>query len=270
MNINLVDVTQGSCPIILGQPHSGTFVPDEIFTDLNELGRQLSDTDWHVPQLYEGLLDNVTVVKANFSRYVIDPNRDPQGTNLYPGQNSTGLVPFTTFDGEPIWKTEPTADDIQQRLQIYHREYHQLLNEEIARVKSIHGIALVYDCHSIRSEIPYLFDNLLPDLNIGDNSGKSCASEITAGIQNICQNIKSHTHVVNGRFRGGWTTRHYGKPKVGVHAVQMELAQRAYLRSERVPFDYDEKKALSLRSLLSEILHEINTIILEHSSGDSL
>ena len=191
--MKLVDVTQGSCPIILGQPHSGTFVPDEIYANLNELGRQLSDTDWHVPQLYEGLLDNVSVVKANFSRYVIDPNRDPQGTNLYPGQNSTGLVPFSTFDGDPIWQTKPTTDDIEQRLQTYHREYHQMLSSEITRVKALHGVALVYDCHSIRSKIPYLFDNLLPELNIGDNSGKSCAKEITLGIQKVCRSFKTHT-----------------------------------------------------------------------------
>jgi N-formylglutamate deformylase len=266
--MKLVDVVQGSCPIILGQPHSGTLVPDDIYADLNDLGRQLVDTDWHVPQLYDGLLDNVTVVKANFSRYVIDPNRDPQGTNLYPGQNSTGLVPFSTFDGEPIWQTKPTTDDIQQRLKTYHGEYHQLLSAEIARVKGMHGVAVVYDCHSIRSKIPYLFDNLLPDLNIGDNSGKSCGNEITFGIEKVCQSIKTHTHVVNGRFRGGWTTRHYGNPQEGVHAVQMELAQRAYLKSESVPFDYDEKKASSLRSVLSDILQGITNTIFEYPTGE--
>jgi len=264
-----VDVIQGSGSIILGQPHSGTFVPDEIFKNLNKLGRQLLDTDWHVPQLYEGLLDNASVVKANFSRYVIDPNRDPQCVNLYPGQNSTDLVPISTFDGDPIWQTKPTAEEIQRRLNNYHSEYHQILSAEIARVKALHGVAVVYDCHSIRSKIPYLFDNLLPDLNIGDNSGKSCANEITLGIQKVCQSINTHTYVVNGRFRGGWTTRHYGAPEEGVHAVQMELAQRVYLKSESVPFDYDEEKAASLRSVLSDILHGINNTILEYSSGVS-
>jgi len=268
-DVTLVEVSQGNGPIILGQPHSGTFVPADIVASLNSLGRQLLDTDWHVPELYDGLLDNVTVVKANFSRYVIDPNRDPHGSNLYPGLNSTDLVPLSTFDGEPIWLNQPTAEDIQQRLERYHGQYHQHLSAEIERVKSIHGIAVVYDCHSIRSRIPYLFDHRLPDLNIGDNSGESCANDFTASVEKICAKLNHHTHVINGRFRGGWTTRHYGRPDEGVHTIQMELAQRAYLQSELPPFNYDADKASSLRSVLSDILHAINDTALTYSSGES-
>ncbi|MGB2154382.1 MAG: N-formylglutamate deformylase [Porticoccaceae bacterium] len=268
--MNPVDLVQGSGPVILGQPHSGTYVPDDIFNDLNEVGRQLLDTDWHIPELYQGLLDNATLVKANFNRYVIDPNRDPQGASLYPGQNSTTLVPLCTFDGEPIWIKTPSRESIQHRLETYHQKYHQILSAEIARVKSIHGVAIVYDCHSIRSEIPYLFDDRLPDLNIGDNSGKSCGASITLGIQNILQRVSSHSHVINGRFRGGWTTRHYGQPQHGVHAIQMELAQRTYLQTESPPFDYDSHKASSLRPLLSDILHHISDTILKNSEGASL
>ena len=268
--MNLVEVTQGDSPIILGQPHSGTYVPDEIFSELNDIGRQLLDTDWHIPKLYEGLVDNVTVVKANFNRYVIDPNRDPQGSSLYPGQNATSLVPLFTFDGKPIWANKPTEAAIQQRLETYHQKYHQLLNDEIARVKSIHGVAIVYDCHSIRSKIPYLFDDRLPDLNVGDDNGKSCDSNITKGVQNILRNVSSHTHVINGRFRGGWTTRYYGRPQDGVHTIQMELAQRTYLETELPPFNYDTDKASSLRSVLSDIFQDINKTILKSSSGGSL
>jgi formiminoglutamase len=266
---NPVDVSQGSGPIIFGQPHSGTYVPKDIYANLNPLGRQLLDTDWHVPQLYDGLMANATVVKANFSRYVIDPNRDPEGSNLYPGQNSTGLVPLSTFDGEPIWINPLTAEDIEQRLKHYHAQYHRCLSAEIERVKEIHGIAVVYDCHSIRSQIPYLFDNRLPDLNIGDNSGDSCAAGFTASVENVCAKLSRHTHVINGRFRGGWTTRHYGQPQDGVHAIQMELAQRAYLQSELPPFNYDVDKASSLRSVLSDILQAINDTALTYSSGES-
>ncbi|MFT6033168.1 MAG: N-formylglutamate deformylase [Arenicella sp.] len=269
-NVNLVEVTQGSGPIILGQPHSGIFVPQDIYADLNPLGRQLLDTDWHVPQLYQGLLGNATSVKANFSRYVIDPNRDPQGSNLYPGQNSTSLVPLSTFDGEPIWLNPPTTKEVQRRLTLYHQSYHQHLNAEIERVKAMHGVAVVYDCHSIRSQIPYLFDHRLPDLNIGDNGGESCAAEITESVANVCATLSHHSHVVNGRFRGGWTTRHYGRPQDGVHTIQMELAQRAYLQSEVPPFNYDANKASSLRRVLSDILQAINNTALTYSSGKLL
>ena len=260
--MKLVDVIQGDGPIILGQPHSGRYIPDHIYDNLNNLGRQLLDTDWHVPELYDGLLDNATVVRANFSRYVIDPNRDPEGTNLYPGQNSTTLIPLSTFDGEPIWKQEPSGADIQTRLKEYHRVYHHALKTEIERVKSKYGIAVIYDCHSIRSKIPFLFDDQLPDLNIGNNTGTSCDSALISAIERVCQKDKSHSHVVNGRFRGGWTTRHYGRPSEGVHAIQMELAQRAYLQTEAAPFNYDEDKASSLKKVLSDIFHEINSTIL--------
>jgi N-formylglutamate deformylase len=253
-----VTVIQGTGPVILGQPHSGTFVPAAILEQLNEKGRQLLDTDWHVPQLYDGLLPEATIVRANFSRYVIDANRAPDGASLYPGQNVTELVPTSTFDGEPIWHMEPGEADIAERLEGFHRAYHSALKGEIERVKQMHGVAVLYDCHSIRSEIPYLFDHRLPDLNVGDNGGTTCAPEITSAVASVCAESNRYTHVVNGRFKGGWTTRHYGRPGNGVHAIQMELAQRGYLASETPPFDYDVARAGDLRSLLKDILTAVS------------
>ncbi|MEQ9434349.1 N-formylglutamate deformylase [Hyphomonas sp.] len=252
-----VTIIPGSGPVILGQPHSGTFVPDDIFARLNSLGKELRDTDWHVPQLYEGLLPGATIVRANFSRYVIDANRDPEGTSLYPGLNVTELVPTSTFDDEPIWHADPTKADIAQRIGSFHRVYHAALEAEIARVKAAHGFAVLYDCHSIRSEIPYLFDNQLPDLNIGDNSGRSCTPAITSAVAAICAQSCLYSHVVNGRFKGGWTTRHYGRPETGVHAIQMELVQRCYLDSEMPPFSYSTSRAAPLRDLLGTILKAV-------------
>ena len=249
-----VTVIRGTGPVILGQPHSGTEIPDAIFSRLNETGRLLLDTDWHVPQLYDGLLPEATIVRANFSRYVIDANRAPDGTSLYPGQNTTELVPVSTFDGEPIWHTEPAQAEIAARLKSFHRAYHSALQSEIVRVRQMHGVAVLYDCHSIRSEIPHLFDDKLPDLNIGDNGGTTCAPELTAAAAAICAQSSRYSHVVNGRFKGGWTTRHYGRPETGVHAIQMELAQRGYLASETPPFDYNSARAAELRSLLKDIL----------------
>ena len=256
-----VTVISGTGPIILGQPHSGTFVPDDVWANLNDTGRQMLDTDWYVPTLYDGLLDGVTVVRANFSRYVIDANRDPQGTSLYPGQNTTELVPTTTFDGETIWRKPLSDADKATRLYAFHRAYHQALQSEIERVKTAHGFVVLYDCHSIRSQIPYLFDDRLLDLNIGDNGGTSCSPVITEAIERACARQAEYSHVVNGRFKGGWTTRYYGRPDEGVHAVQMELAQRQYLQSEEPPFAYDENKAANLRRALSDILRDIQTSI---------
>ena len=196
-------------------------------------------------------------MRANFSRYVIDANRDPNGASLYPGENTTELVPLSSFDGQPIWQTLPSQQEIADRLKTFHHVYHAAIEDEITRVKNTYGFVVLYDCHSIRSEIPYLFDKLLPDLNIGDNNGTTCAGEITSAIEQICSENSKYSFVINGRFKGGWTTRHYGRPQEGVHAIQMELAQRGYLKTEQPPFSYDSLKATHLRGVLRDIFQKI-------------
>lgn len=259
--VNPVEVTRGQGPVILAMPHAGTHVPSDIFARLNAEGRTLRDADWHVDRLYEGLLPGATIVRATFHRYVIDANRDPSGASLYPGQNTTGLVPLTNFDGEPIWKDgeAPDGAETARRLAVFHRPYHEALSAEIARVKGRSGVAILYDCHSIRSKIPYLFDGVLPDLNIGTNDGKSCAGEVEQAAREPAAK-SPYSFVVNGRFKGGWTTRHYGDPRAGVHAIQMELAQSRYLASEAPPFAYDAARAERLRIVLGEILRDIEAL----------
>ncbi len=258
------EVTQGSSPVILGFPHTGTDVPADIHARLNDNGRILADTDWHIHDLYDGLLENVTTVRATFHRYVIDANRDPAGVSLYPGQNTTGLIPETDFDGRPIWKDgqAPTDADIAHRLHDFHAPYHAALAAEIERVKAIHGIAVLYDCHSIRSHIPFLFDGKLPDFNIGTDNGKTCAPAIEATAVSVTAAAEGYTSILNGRFKGGWTTRHYGRPETGVHAIQMELAQSTHLATETPPFAYDPSKADRLRIHLKDLLTRIEQIAL--------
>ena len=257
-----VEVRRISSPIILGFPHVGTEVPADVWDRLNNEGKKLRDTDWHVDELYDDLLPGATMVRATFHRYVIDANRDPSGQSLYPGQNTTGLVPLTDFDNQPIWKAgeEPTNSDIAARLEAFHKPYHDALAEEIKRVKAEHGIAVVYDCHSIRSHCPFLFEGKLPDFNIGTNNGEACAPQIEAAAQNVCASARGYSHVLNGRFKGGWTTRHYGRPQNNVHAIQMELAQSTHLTSEEFPFAYDKVKPLRLRVHLAAVLAEIESV----------
>lgn len=255
----VVDVHQGTSPVILGLPHTGTEVPEDIWARLNENGRILADTDWHIHKLYDGLLDNVTTVRATFHRYCIDANRDPAGVSLYPGQNTTTLIPETDFDGLAIWKDgeQPAEADIADRISRFHKPYHEALAAEIERVKAIHGIAILYDCHSIRSHIPFLFEGTLPDFNIGTDNGKTCAPVIEAAVFGVSKQAEGYTSILNGRFKGGWTTRHYGQPETGVHAIQMELAQSTHLATEAVPFAYDETKTTGLRSHLKNILQQL-------------
>ena len=262
--MNPVKVSRGDSPVILGFPHGGTYVPGDIRNRLNSNGLILADTDWHIVQLYEGLLPGASTVEATFHRYVIDANRDPAGQSLYPGQNTTGLCPVTDFDGRPIWieGEEPSEKDIHSRTAEFHTPYHQALTAEVERVKALHGIAVVYDCHSIRSRIPFLFEGELPALNIGTDNGLTCAPEIEKAVHEIA-GTSPFTTVLNGRFRGGWTTRHYGKPGKGVHAIQMEIAQSAYLESEAPPWTYSEAKAAHLRRTLKHILEAIADKALE-------
>ncbi len=258
--MNPVDVSQGSGPIILGLPHTGTFVPADIGTALNARGLELADTDWHIEKLYDGLLPGVTTVRANFHRYVIDANRDPLGVSLYPGQNTTGLVPLTDFDGHAIWNSVPSSEEIERRRQLFHVPYHVALETEMKRVAKLHGCAILYDCHSIRSRIPFLFDGTLPDFNIGTKNGVTCAKAIENVTQGICSKASGYTSVLNGRFKGGWTTRHYGRPHQNWHAIQMELAQSTYLKAEIEPWIYDKAKAERLRSHLRDILTHLNNL----------
>lgn len=249
----LVQVMQGDGPVVLGIPHTGTHIPEDIWGCLNHTGRAKADTDWHVERLYDGLLTGATTVRSTVHRYVIDANRSPEDESLYPGQNTTGLVPLTDFDGLPIWDEAPDAAEVARRRQAFHAPYHAALAAELDRVRTRHRVAILYDCHSIRSHIPFLFDGTLPDFNIGTAGGTSCDPRIEAAVREICE-ATGRTTVTNGRFKGGWTTRAYGRPADGIHAIQMELAQATYLTAESPPFDYDEGKAARLRPVLSGIL----------------
>ncbi|RYG93284.1 N-formylglutamate deformylase [Loktanella sp. IMCC34160] len=258
-----VEVTRGDSPVILGLPHTGTWLPEPVRAQLNDRGRGLDDTDWHIHRLYDGLLDGATTVRATFHRYVIDANRDPSGKSLYPGQNTTGLVPTTDFDGHPIWADAPTADEIDARRLAFHAPYHAALEAELKRVHALHGVAILYDCHSIRSSIPYLFDGTLPDFNIGTNQGTTCSQVVEDTVRGICERAEGYTSILNGRFKGGWTTRHYGRPTEGIHAIQMELAQSTYLSAETAPWAFDPGKADRLRAHLSEILSRLDQLARE-------
>lgn len=251
-------VQQGDGPVILGQPHCGTHIPVEIQDCLNARGRALADTDWHINRLYHGLLAEATVVQATFHRYVIDANRDPAGGSLYPGQNTTGLCPTTDFDGLPIWDRLPDGPEIDRRRQQFHAPYHAALAAQVARVKARHGVAVVFDCHSIRSHIPFLFTGQLPLFNIGTNDGATCANAIADAVFAPC--FAAADTVLNGRFKGGWTTRHYGTPAQNVHAIQLEIAQRGYLDTELPEWTYAPGKADALRETLSLCLNSLDSL----------
>ena len=258
-----LDVRRGETPLIVSFPHTGTGIPAEIEACLASpwLGRK--DADWWVERLYDfagGL--GATTVRTAISRTVIDVNRDPDGVSLYPGQTTTELCPLTTFDGEPLYQpgAAPDAAEIEERIAGYFAPYHAALTEEIERLKAAHGAVVLYEAHSIRSRVPRLFDGDLPNFNIGTNSGRSCDTTLAAAVAGVCA-ASPFTSITDGRFKGGYTTRHYGDPASGVHAIQMELACRGYMddptgrvSADNWPTPYDAARAAPMRAVLSDIL----------------
>ncbi|MCC3305716.1 N-formylglutamate deformylase [Sneathiella sp. HT1-7] len=256
MQGDVFTLTRGSSPLLLSQPHAGLDVPASIERRLTEAAKALPDTDWHIHRLYQPMAKELdaTVLTARFSRYVIDLNRDPDGAPLYPGQSVTELCPTTLFDNSKLYQDglEPDIEEIETRRGVFWQPYHDVLTEEIERIKAIHGYVLLYDCHSIRSVIPRFFDGRLPSLNIGTGDGISADADLTESVENIAA-ASPYSHALNGRFKGGYITRHYGDPTTNIHALQMELAQEDYMQEE-TPFSYLPEKAAALQPTLKLIL----------------
>ncbi len=257
-----LSVRRGQAPLIVSFPHTGTHIPDAIASQLVSPWRARKDADWWIDRLYGFATElGATIVHTAISRTAIDVNRDPSGVSLYPGQATTELCPSTTFDGEPLYIGEPPdAAAIATRRAAYFQPYHDALTGEIARLRALHPVVVLYDCHSIRSVIPRLFEGTLPEMNIGSNAGQSCDPALGETIVALAAG-SGRSHVLNGRFKGGWITRRYGRPQDGVHAVQMELSCRAYMREPLGPVDesnwpapYDPIFAAPMRELLTRVL----------------
>jgi N-formylglutamate deformylase len=256
-------VVEGTTPLILSMPHTGTDLAD-IESKLVSPWIARKDADWWIDKLYDFGRDiGASIVRTALSRVVIDVNRDPTGVSLYPGQTTTELCPTTTFDGEPLYNAgqAPTDAEIESRRARFYDPYHAALRTEIARVKAKHGVAVLYDCHSIRSVIPRLFEGHLPHFNIGTNSGKSCDRALEDAVAAECAKT-NYSHIVNGRFKGGYITRTYGQPAENVHAIQMELACRGYLAEcagpvaeSQWPIPYDPEFAAPMRAALGKVLN---------------
>ena len=247
---------RGTRPLLVSMPHVGTHLPASVSQRLTAEARTVPDTDWHLERLYDFARElGASVLAATHSRYVVDLNRPPDNANLYPGQDTTGLCPVDTFDKTPLYADGNGPDDaeIAARRDAIWRPYHQALADELARLKTEHGTVALWDAHSIRSVLPRFFDGKLPDFNLGTANGDSCDAALAAQLQEQASAVPGHTAVLNGRFKGGYITRQYGKPAAGVHAVQLELSQCAYM-AEVYPFAYDEARATALQPALRGML----------------
>lgn len=247
---------QGNSPVVISFPHDGMLLPPEIKDHLNVLGQQVPDTDWFVNRLYNFLPElDISFFIPEFSRYVVDLNRSSQGGSLYPGQYETSVCPLATFDDDVIYNAdaEPGADEVQRRIIAYWQPYHDHIQSELARVKALHGYAILWDAHSIRGVVPQLFDGVLPDLNFGTAAGTSCAPEILKRVTDIAHAQDHFSVVENARFKGGFITRNYGKPDENIHTIQLEINQSIYMCDDQAA-TLDEDKCARLRPLLKQFI----------------
>lgn len=242
---------KGSTPLLVSVPHDGWQIPPDIVQHMSEIGRGIPDTDWHVAQLYEFARDRgASMIVANYSRYVVDLNRPADDAVMYEGELATGLCPTRTFAGDEIYRDQPDIDT-KARVKTYWRPYHDRLAEVLSELRRRHGYALLWDAHSITSQVPRLFDGELAVLNVGTWGGRSCHASLARAVMSVA-NRSDYDAVLDGRFKGGHTTRYYGDPEANVHAIQLELAQRAYMHERTLAYDRD--KAEKLRNTLELML----------------
>ena len=252
---NVVTVHRGTAPLLISLPHDGSEIPAAIAARMTESARRAPDTDWHVSRLYAFARElGASMLVPRYSRYVVDLNRSPDDVSLYPGQNTTGLCPIVQFCGEPVYQDgeEPTPEDIVSRVERYWQPYHAALRDELARIRSLHGRVVLWEGHSIRGEVPFLFDGRLPDLNLGTAGGASCVPALQDRLEAVLAAQSRYDWVVNGRFKGGYITRHYGDPANGIDAVQLEVSQRIYM--DETTFAWNEALATETQRILRTLL----------------
>ncbi len=255
---DIFQLHRGTTPLLVSVPHDGTVLPDAIATRMQAGARRVPDTDWHVGRLYAFARElGASIIVPKHSRYVVDLNRSADDVSLYPGQNTTGLCPVVQFSGEPIYLDgqAPTPEEIDVRVETYWRPYHHALRAELDRIRQQHGRAVLWEGHSIRGEVPFLFDGRLPDLNLGTASGHSCTSVLQARLETVLGAQSRYDWVSNARFKGGYITRHYGDPGAGIEAVQLEISQRNYMDEDS--FAWDESRACDMQAVVRTLLQAV-------------
>lgn len=253
---DIYELHRGTAPLLISLPHNGSVIPPALQARMVERARLAPDTDWHVSRLYAFARElGASMLVPRYSRYVIDLNRPPDDTSLYPGQNTTGLCPMVQFTGAPVYLEgqAPSEEEIAARIDTYWRPYHAALQDELARIHAAHGRAVLWEGHSIKgSDLEFLFPGRLPDLNLGTSAGASCSPPRQARVEAALSAQSRYDFVVNGRFKGGYITRHYADPAKGIDAVQLEISQRIYM--DEATFEYDPAKAADAQAVIRSLL----------------
>ncbi|HET7267384.1 MAG TPA: N-formylglutamate deformylase [Oleiagrimonas sp.] len=253
--MDIFTLERGTAPLLVSLPHDASAIPDDIAARMHPRARTAPDTDWHVGLLYAFARElGASVIRPHWSRYVVDLNRPPDGHALYPGQRGTGLVPEVMFDDHPIYLDgqEPDTDEVAARVDTFWRPYHRALEDELARLHAEHERVVLWEGHSIRAQVPMLFEGRLPDFNLGTADGASCRPVLRQALDDVLEAQSAYSHVLDGRFKGGYITRHYGDPDAGIDAVQLELAQVNYMDEDT--FDYLPERAEPVQAVIRKLL----------------
>ncbi len=249
-------------PILFSIPHDGSYIPEDIAKNMHDFALATPDRDFFVAQLFSFAKDfDISLLKTNISRYVIDMNRPQDNQPLYAGQSGTQLCPTTSFNNQELYKTKPSNTEINRRIQKYWQPYHQIIQDKLEVIKQQHGFAILIDCHSIKSQVPRFFSGRLADINIGTNDGTSCSKKYRAAFKKVLESQKKYSYVFDGRFKGGYITRHYGQVHNNIHAIQIELAQINYLDENNNR--YCVEKAEQLKTLLIRMVNALSQIPIE-------
>ena len=253
---------RGRTPLLVSLPHAGTVIPSPLLAAMQPRAIEVEDTDWYLDRLYAFVTDmGASLIVPRYSRYVVDLNRPSDNQPMYAGANNTELCPTRFFTGEALYREgcAPSAVDVARRVQRYWQPYHDALRDELARLRAEHGHAVLFDGHSIKSQLPWLFEGKLPDLNLGTASGTACAPSLRDALAAVLQAPPEapaqvpYSVAVDGRFKGGHITRHYGRPHDGVHAVQLEKCWSTYMR-EVPPYAWHAARAEQLQPLLRRLV----------------
>ncbi|MTI09074.1 N-formylglutamate deformylase [Curvivirga aplysinae] len=255
--MNIFEFHQGDSPLLISAPHAGSYIPDDISCHMTKVGKESVDSDWHIHKLYDFAKEmGVSILNATHSRYVVDLNRPHDDQNLYPGQDTTGLSPIDSFAKDHLYAADqflPNNEEIQRRVDLYWRPYHNKLTSTLTAIKEKYGYALLWDAHSIRSQVPRFFDGQLPDMNFGTADDTSCDNLLANKLKEVANAHKDFSHVFNGRFKGGHITRHYGDPENNIHAVQLEQSQITYM-NEDAPFNLIQDKVDACTPYLKDLI----------------
>ena len=271
---SIIEPAEQAAPFVFCSPHSGRIYPRVLLgaSRLDAHGLRKSE-DCFVDELFGGVTElGAPLIAARFPRAYVDVNREPYeldpelfGAPLpsYANGQSVrvagglGTIARIVADGEEIYHTPPTLPAALERIERLYRPFHADLAVLLERTRARFGIAILIDCHSMPSAAMSNQSGGRPDIVIGDRFGASCDQRLTRLVRDQLGRIGYHT-LLNRPYAGGFITEHYGRPQMGVHALQIELNRALYVDEQTLrPTRRFNRLQADLMTLCSRMFAEL-------------